>query len=184
VGALWTPGYWGFYSSRYWFHPGHWGLHIGYYGGINYGFGYIGTGYEGGYWNSGHFTYNRVYTQVNERKVRNVYSYNAGNRGMNNQGSFNRGNNNNARPSFRGGQGGVQARPQASDAAAWREPTAPRMNTQVQHAQKFQSNPGQLANTNHGRPAQTAISKPIPADRSVKAPTQSRSRGAQQDNRR
>ena len=51
MGALWTPGYWGFYTGRYWFHPGHWGSHIGYYGGINYGFGYVGFGYEGGYWN-------------------------------------------------------------------------------------------------------------------------------------
>ncbi len=193
-GALWTPGYWGFYSDRYWFHPGHWGLHIGYYGGINYGFGYFGIGYEGGYWRGGHFNYNRVYNNLNERKVHNVYSYNAGsrgfdNRGSNNQGSYNRGsnnqgfdnreNNNNARPSFRGGQGGVQVRPQASDAAAWHEPTAPRMNTQVEHEQRFQSNRGQFANTNHGQPAKPAISRPIPADRNVK-PTQNQSHGGQQ----
>ena len=90
-GALWTPGYWGFYSGRYWFHPGHWGLHIGYYGGINYGFGYFGIGYEGGYWNGGHFIYNRVYNNLNERRVHNVYSYNAGNRGFANRESNNRG---------------------------------------------------------------------------------------------
>src|ERR1700734_2736814 len=38
MGALWTPGYWGFYGGRYSFYPGYWGLHIGFYGGINYGF--------------------------------------------------------------------------------------------------------------------------------------------------
>lgn len=75
--ALWTPGYWGFYSGRYMFYPGHWGLHIGFYGGINYGFGYVGFGYEGGYWNGGHFFYNRVYNNINARMVHNVYSYRA-----------------------------------------------------------------------------------------------------------
>jgi hypothetical protein len=192
-GALWTPGYWGFYSGRYWLHPGHWGLHIGYYGGINYGFGYFGVGYEGGYWNGGRFNYNRVYSRLNERRVHNVYSYNAGDRGFANRESSNRENNNynnnrndnrnnnsNSRPSFRGGQGGVQFRPQSSDAAAFREPTAPRMNTQVQHEQKYQSNRGQFANTNQGRPARPAISRPIPADRNVRPTTQSQSHGGQQ----
>ncbi len=50
VGALWTPGYWGWYSGRYRFHHGFWGSHIGFYGGIDYGFGYTGSGYHGGYW--------------------------------------------------------------------------------------------------------------------------------------
>ena len=49
-GALWTPPYWGFYGGRYGFHHGYWGLHIGFYGGVDYGFGYIGIGYFGGYW--------------------------------------------------------------------------------------------------------------------------------------
>ena len=77
VGALWTPGYWGFYGGRYLFYPGYWGLHIGFYGGINYGFGYLGFGYEGGYWNAGRFFYNREYNHINERVVHNVYSYRA-----------------------------------------------------------------------------------------------------------
>ena len=77
MGALWTPGYWGFYGGRYSFYPGYWGMHIGFYGGINYGFGYVGFGYEGGYWNSGHFFYNRVYNNINARVVHNVYNYRA-----------------------------------------------------------------------------------------------------------
>jgi hypothetical protein len=39
AGVLWTPGYWGFVGAFYVFHRGYWGTHIGYYGGINYGFG-------------------------------------------------------------------------------------------------------------------------------------------------
>jgi len=99
IGALWTPGYWGFYGSRYSFYPGYWGLHIGFYGGINYGFGFGGFGYEGGYWNSGHFFYNRVYNHINVRNVHNVYSYRA---------NVNVRGNAASRASFRGGAG-VQA---------------------------------------------------------------------------
>src|ERR1700753_1060348 len=43
VGALWTPGWWGGYGGGYFWHAGYWGRSIGYYGGINYGFGYFGT---------------------------------------------------------------------------------------------------------------------------------------------
>jgi hypothetical protein len=50
VDALWTPGYWGFGFGDYMWYPGYWGLGIGYYGGINYGFGYFGRGFHGGYW--------------------------------------------------------------------------------------------------------------------------------------
>ena len=80
--------------------PATWGRHIGFYGGINYGFGYVGLGYEGGYWNSGRFFYNRVYNHIDERHVHNVYNYNAGYRARGVP-----------RASFNGGQRGVQAPP-------------------------------------------------------------------------
>jgi hypothetical protein len=161
MGALWTPGYWGFYGSRYMFYPGYWGSHIGFYGGINYGFGYVGFGYEGGYWNSGRFFYNSVYNHVNTRVVRNVYSYHANVRVNSYHGA------NGLRPSYRGGPGGTQARPQPSEGAAWHEPTAPRMNSQVQHAQSYQSNRGQIAANNHGQPQTPAVRGPVHADRNV-----------------
>jgi hypothetical protein len=66
VGALWTPGYWGWYNGFYGWYPGYWGRHIGYYGGINYGFGYFGIGFYGGYWNGGHVFYNRAYGHFGE----------------------------------------------------------------------------------------------------------------------
>src|SRR5262252_653106 len=47
VGFLWTPGYWGWGDGVYIWHAGYWGPHVGFYGGINYGFGYGGVGYEG-----------------------------------------------------------------------------------------------------------------------------------------
>lgn len=171
--ALWTPGYWAFYGGRYMFYPGHWGQYIGFYGGINYGFGYFGAGYEGGYWHGGHFFYNRVYNNVNTHVVHNVYSYNTGNRGYVNRAG------NTPRASYHGGTSGVQVRPRSSDATAWHQPTAPRMNTQVQYAHSYQSNRGQLANVNHGRPAVTATSRPIPAQHNVRPSVQNQGRGGQ-----
>ena len=57
-GYLWTPPYWGYAGGLYGFHPGYWGPHVGYYGGINYGFGYGGIGFFGGEWRGGGFFYN------------------------------------------------------------------------------------------------------------------------------
>ena len=171
MGALWTPGYWGFYGGNYLFYPGHWGMHIGFYGGINYGFGYVGFGYEGGYWNGGHFFYNRVYNNINMRVVHNTYSYHAVNRA-----GFNRPAGN-PRQSYHGGSG-VQYQPRPAERAAAREPTTPRMNTQVQHAQSYGGVHGQYAAQNHGRPATPAISRPIPADRGSRPAPSSHSGGS------
>jgi WXXGXW repeat (2 copies) len=156
-GALWTPGYWGHTGGHYAFYPGHWGTHIGFYGGINYGFGYTGTGYEGGYWNAGHFTYNRVYNNVNATVVRNVYNYNVVNRTVNT-----------THVSFNGGSGGVHARPAPPELAARQEPVAPRMNTQIQHEQMARADHTQFVAVNHGRPANPVVTHPVEADRNVK----------------
>jgi len=154
-GALWTPGYWGYTSGRYKFYPGHWGTHIGFYGGINYGFGYSGAGFEGGYWKSGHFYYNRDYNNVGNA-VHNVYAYRASSR-----------ENNRSNASFNGGSG-VHAEPGPAERAAWHQPVAPRMSTQVQHAERYQSNREQSLAFNHGRPANPADNQPVRADRNVR----------------
>src|ERR1700693_1446750 len=60
VGVLWTPGYWGWRDGIYVWNAGYWGPRIGFYGGVNYGFGYGGVGYEGGAWRGGVFSYNRT----------------------------------------------------------------------------------------------------------------------------
>ena len=74
TGALWTPGYWAYGPGGYFWNAGYWGPSVGYYGGINYGFGYFGTGFYGGYWRGGHFFYNREYNHFGrEGSFRNVY---------------------------------------------------------------------------------------------------------------
>src|SRR5579863_3551129 len=73
VGVLWTPGYWGFAGGLYGWHEGYWGPHVGFYGGINYGFGYGGVGFYGGRWDGDRFQYNTAVVNVNRTVVRNVY---------------------------------------------------------------------------------------------------------------
>jgi hypothetical protein len=104
VGFLWTPGYWGFADGIYSFNAGYWGPTVGFYGGVNYGFGYGGTGFEGGRWQNGSFAYNTAVSRVNASVTHNTY----------NQAVMNHGNN---RTSFNGGPGGISARPSPQEAA-------------------------------------------------------------------
>src|ERR1035437_5217101 len=121
-GALWTPGYWGFYHNRYGFYRGYWGRHVGYYGGIDYGFGYIGFGYEGGYWGGGHFNYNRSVNNFNGSHAH--YGYDLPIPG-NDRGGH--------RASSNGGSGGIQVRARPAELNAMREPHSAPMTAQVQN---------------------------------------------------
>jgi len=155
-GALWTPPYWGFSGGVYRLFPGYWGTHIGFYGGINYGFGYIGVGYHGGYWNSGRFFYNTTVNNINRTVIHNVYSYNVVNRTTATN-----------RASYNGGPNGVHARPQPRELAAVREPRAPVMATQLQHREAARVDHPQYAAANHGVPERPALERPVEADRDV-----------------
>src|SRR5271170_3001714 len=72
-GLLFTPGYWDLVDGVYLWRGGHWGVHVGYYGGVNYGFGYPGAGFFGGRWEGGHFFYNRAYSNVDGARFHHVY---------------------------------------------------------------------------------------------------------------
>jgi hypothetical protein len=148
-GALWTPGWWGFNDGRYFFFAGYWGPYIGYYGGINYGFGYIGRGYEGGYWRGHRFQYNNSFNVIRIHTA-NVYTHPV-------PAPF-------ARVSFNG-PGGAHLRPVHAEFNAMRQPhrVAP-MSTQIQAQRSAQQNRAQFANVNHGRPATTVAPRPITAD--------------------
>ena len=154
-GALWTPGYWGWAHNHYGFYRGYWGPHIGFYGGVNYGFGYVGTGYQGGYWNTGHFYSNRAVNNINVTVVHNVYNRTVANSAIN------------AHVSFNGGQGGIQVRARPAELAALREPHAPPMRAQVANEHAASTNRAQFASVNHGRPASLVAAKPLVADRDV-----------------
>ena len=144
VGFLWTPGYWGWGSGAYLFHAGYWGPHVGFYGGVNYGFGYTGRGYEGGYWNHGAFAYNRSVNNINVRNVHNVYNRTVV-------------VNNYNRVSYNGGRGGINVRANAQEQAAMREQRVPPTANQISHRDAASRDRGQFASANHGRPQTPAM---------------------------
>jgi hypothetical protein len=150
VGFLWTPGYWGYAGGVYGWHAGYWGPHIGFYGGVNYGFGYGGVGYVGGGWVGGHFQYNTAVTNVNTTVVHNTYI----NRTVVNNVTVNR-------VSYNGGPGGVQAQPNAQERIAMNEHHVAATSMQMQHEQTARADRNAYANVNHGRPATTAVARPM-----------------------
>jgi hypothetical protein len=145
-GALWTPGYWGWNNGAYMWNAGYWGPVVGFYGGINYGFGYTGVGYEGGYWRGGAFYYNRAVNHINITNVRNVY-----NRTVINRVSY---------VSYNGGPGGVAVRPSAAQLAAARQRRMALTSGQRQQEAAARSNPRLRASINHGRPGIAATARP------------------------
>jgi len=74
VGYLWTPGYWDSAGAVFIFHTGHWGPTVGFYGGVNYGYGYFGNGYSGGHWVGNTFAYNSAVNHVNPAVAHHVYT--------------------------------------------------------------------------------------------------------------
>ncbi len=74
VGYLWTPGYWGWNDGAYAWSGGYWGPQVGFYGGVNYGYGYGGNGYEGGYWRDNQFSYNTSVNNFGGEHYRNTYN--------------------------------------------------------------------------------------------------------------
>ena len=139
VGFLWTPGYWGWGGEGFFFNEGYWGPFVGFYGGINYGFGYFGHGYEGGRWNNGRFFYNTTMNNVNVNSIHNVYNTRVNEATVNHV-------------SYNGGKGGIDARPTSQEEAAAHEKHIGPVAAQTQHAWSARNNPQQRFSANHGAP--------------------------------
>ena len=148
VGLLWTPGYWSWADGVYLWHAGYWGRQVGFYGGINYGFGYFGSGYEGGHWDHGNFYYNRACNNVRDAYITNVY-----NRTVTDHGTVNR-------ASYNGGAIGVQAHPTQRELAAAREAHVDVADAQLQHERGARNTPGLRARFNGGHPPIAATARP------------------------
>jgi hypothetical protein len=146
VGFLWTPGYWGWGGSAFFFHEGYWGPHVGFYGGINYGFGYGGVGYDGGRWEGGHFSYNTCVNHVNTTIIHNTYNTRV--TVVNNHVSYN------------GGAGGVEARESEQERSYASERHVGPVAAQTQHYEAARGNPELRASANHGKPPIAATARP------------------------
>jgi hypothetical protein len=147
VGLVWTPGYWGYSGQRYLWNAGYWGPHVGYYGGINYGFGYSGSGYEGGYWDNGEFFYNTAVTRVNTAVITRTYNKSPASTVTVNNVSFN-------------GPGGIAAKPTTQEVAWSQERHTQPTTLQIKHQRAASANRALFAAANHGTPMVAATAKP------------------------
>jgi hypothetical protein len=166
-GLLWTPGYWGFSDGLYLWHTGYWGPHVGFYGGINYGFGYFGAGFQGGYWRGHDFFYNRSVANVSNISVTNVYNRTVVNNFNSTHVSFN-------------GPNGVEARPSSRELMAAREAHRNVTSAQRSLAQSARSSPGAFAQANHGHPdnlVQHAAARGFKGGEGARAPVAARNEG-------
>lgn len=144
VGFLWTPGYWGYDGGHYIFNEGYWGPTVGFYGGINYGYGYGGQGYYGGEWAGSTFRYNTAVTRVNTSVIRNTYVNNAVANTTTTRASFN-------------GPGGVTATATAQELAAAKAKHVPATKAQKSLVAAAKKDPALHAANNHGQPKAEAI---------------------------
>ncbi|WP_177189045.1 YXWGXW repeat-containing protein [Solimonas aquatica] len=147
-GLLWTPGYWAWNEFAYVWYPGYWSTQVGFYGGINYGYGYPGSGFYGGYWRGNQYYYNRSVSRVDTRRIPYFYQRNVVNNITINRISFN------------GGDDGVRYRPNEREREYGRlsrfAPTSP----QLQHIQSARQDRQLFARENGGRPPIAATLRP------------------------
>jgi len=146
VGFLWTPAYWGWGGNAFLFHEGYWGSQVGFYGGINYGFGYGGAGYEGGRWEGGRFSYNTYVNHVNTTIIHNTYNTRVTVVSENHV-------------SYNGGTGGVEARPTPQQESFANERHTGPVAAQTQHVQAARGNPELRASANQGKPPIAATAR-------------------------
>jgi hypothetical protein len=141
IGLLWTPGYWGWSGGVYLYHAGYWGPHVGFYGGVRYGFGYWGHGYDGGYWQGRTFYYNRVYNNIGGLRINALYERRVPEDRLG------------SRVSFNGGPGGIVAAERSDEMLADRERHIAATAEQARHIQSAAVDPTMRASLNHGHPA-------------------------------
>ena len=122
--------------------------HVGFYGGVDYGFGYNGAGYFGGRWDNGRFFYNSAANNLGPDRITNVYDQTIVNNTTVNRASFN------------GGAGGVAAKPTDEEQLAEREAHVPATRLQVDHARAASMRGEQFQSTNKGKPAIAATERP------------------------
>jgi len=157
VGLYWTPGFWDFDGLAFVWSSGYWGPEVGWYGGVDYGYGYYGNGYVGGSWRGNTFVYNIAVSNVDPARVRSVYH---------DPGVVDRTWN---RTSYHGGRDGIQARPAAGQLAAASARRFGPTSVQFRQAQMAATNRGNFWRVNHGRPATVALARPYSANRQATA---------------
>jgi hypothetical protein len=159
TGALWTPGYWGWSGGRYFFHDGYWGPHVGYYGGVNYGFGYGGIGFAGGIWRGGFFAYNTavMHVGIGGGWGSRVYVDHA----VVERGFVAR----DSHVAFSGGPGGIRHDPRPDERLAEHDQHRGPSEVQQHHAEAARGDRTSYAKNNGGHPAHGGVDRPLGGSR-------------------
>jgi len=135
------------------FHPGYWGRHVGYYGGVNYGFGYMGIGFVGGEWHDHDFRYNTAVVRVN-----NVYIHNTSvDRTVVERNTIV----NDRRVAYSGGPGGIRHDPAPFERNAMHEQHMGATSVQQAHFQAARSDRSFYAKNNGGHPQTVVAERPL-----------------------
>jgi hypothetical protein len=146
---LWTPGYWGWADGAYLWHEGYWGPTVGFYGGVDYGYGYGPHGYDGGRWDHGVFFYNSAANRFPPgAHFDHVYRHPMGFAGPP------------SRVSFNGGDQGVHERPTPEQMNAAHENHVMPIAAQRQLMDSASHNREMRADFNHGHPGVVATPRP------------------------
>ncbi len=170
-GALWTPGYWGWSGGQFIFHDGYWGRHVGYYGGVNYGFGYGGIGFVGGMWRGHEFAYNTAVMHVDGRYIHSTYEDRAAvERGFVARDSH---------VAFSGGPGGIRHEASPEERIAEHEQHMAKTNFQAQHESTFRADRGAYVKNNGGRPQNLVVARPLGAQTHAAAGPANPGRGSE-----
>lgn len=143
-GLLWTPPYWSRVDDGYAFHAGYWADQVGFYGGIDYGYGYTGDGYQGGRWENGSFHYNRAVNNLGSLGISNVYD----------QGVT--ASDNAVHASFNGDQRGTAARPTRDQQALVGAPHVGATPEQQKHFEFAAMDRSLYSKLNNGEPGMAA----------------------------
>ena len=170
-GLMWTPGYWAYGEDGYYWvpgawvpapyegalwTPGYWGPHVGYYGGVNYGFGYMGVGFAGGMWRGHDFVYNTAVVHVNERFVHTTYV----DRTIVEHNTIV----NDRHVAFSGGPGGIRHDPAPEERMAMNEHHLAPTSFQSQHMNGAMHDHNSYFKANGGHPQNLAVARPLPAE--------------------
>ena len=154
-GALWTPPYWGWSGGAYVFHTGYWGPVVGYYGGINYGFGYFGLGFVGGRWHDNDFEYNTAVWHVDRDRVHRIYEDRDWHDHYVDRDSH---------VAYSGGPGGIRHDPDRDERRYMNEQHFQRTSFQDQHVNSAMRDRNAYYNVNHGRPQRIVANRPLAQD--------------------
>jgi hypothetical protein len=145
-GVLWTPGYWRYYNGHYLYSDGYWGPQVGFYGGVDYGYGYGGNGYDGGRWQGNQFYYNSQANNLGAARIAATYSQAIAESAI--------------RVSFNGGPGGLRVAPVQADFVAAQARHAPPTSDQRDQARMASAQPQLRASVNRGAPPIAATARP------------------------